>query len=357
MFGITFVVLAVLRLALPSLLFHYVDGRLSALDGYRASITDLDLNLWRGAYEIEGLSMHKVDGEAEAPFLDVAKVDLSVSWSALLRGRLVGEAVLYRPVQYVVTAPREVGTQTGAEADWWSALQDLFPFVVERIVVRDGSFHFVDRRREPEVDLWIDDVYVDGRNLTNRMDLAGETPSTIELAGRPFGNAELVALLEYAPFATPTRFELDAVARGIQFRQLNDFAVHYFGADAEDGTLQLDLEIAAEDGVAEGYAKLLVEGLQIASFDEIDDPAAALQFVWEALLGLAAEVVENQPHSRLAVRIPLRGELDDLKVGTWTAIGTLLGNAYVAAIEPGLEHSVDTDDARGEAAAGDERDP
>src|SRR5690606_1587008 len=153
-------VLVGVRLALPFALERYVDHVLDRVPDYAASIEGLEVNLWRGAYEIEGLDVLKVDGGVEAPLFEAARVDLAVDWRNLLRGRVVGELDLLRPVLNVVTSADEGVAQTGKDRDWGARIEALYPFRIERLVVRDGVLMLRMEQFEPTVDVFVEDVFV-----------------------------------------------------------------------------------------------------------------------------------------------------------------------------------------------------
>jgi len=48
-----------LRLALPWILEDYVNRQLAALEGYWGQVEDVDVALWRGAYQIQGVQIEK----------------------------------------------------------------------------------------------------------------------------------------------------------------------------------------------------------------------------------------------------------------------------------------------------------
>src|ERR1043165_10299181 len=89
--------LIVARFLMPFFVTNYVNKVLNNLDGYRGSIYDVDIHLYRGAYSIDSLKVFKIDGNKEVPFVDIAKTDLSVEWRALFEGAFVGEAIFERP--------------------------------------------------------------------------------------------------------------------------------------------------------------------------------------------------------------------------------------------------------------------
>lgn len=350
LFAIVFAALLLVRALLPIGVRAYVNRVLARAENYQGDIGDLDLNLWRGAYEIEQPRFFKIVGGKPEPLLEMKRLDLSVQWGALLHGRIVAEATLHHPIANFVLAASKVEQQTGEEASWGKRLEELVPFHINRLVVRDGEVRMRAENTDPPVDAYMTDVYVEALNIANvRDEPPGEDgqrealPAEVEAAGRPFGTGEFELRLRFDPLADPLRFDLDASLRDLQVIDLNDFLTAYGSVDAEAGTLSVFAEFAGSEGRTEGYVKTLFDGLQVARFGEIAGPVDALEALWEGLVAVAAEVLENQPHDRLATRIPLRSSGTGASTDLLATIGSLLRNAFLAALGPAIDDSIELD--------------
>jgi hypothetical protein len=334
------------RALLPIVLRAYVNRVLDGTEGYVGRIGDVDIDLWRGAYDVERIELVKPGSDADDPFLRVQRLDVEVEWPALLRGSVVAEATLHHPIVTFVSARSGEDSQTGEESSWAERLDALLPFRLERFVIRDGEVRFVAETTEPPVDLYMTDFYLEALNLSNIRDKETDEVllAQVEAAGRPFGTGEFEARLRLDPLADPARFELDASLARIQLIDLNDFLRAYGSVDAESGTFEMYSEFAASDGYVEGYVKTLFEEVQLLSFREIDGPEDALEAFWEGLLAIGSELFENQPRDRLATRVPLRGRLDDVRTAPLAVLGNLLRNAFVAALRPAIDESIELKD-------------
>lgn len=355
-FLIVFVALVGLRMLLPIGVRAYVDRQLDRIPEYEARIGDLDLNLWRGAYELEDVQLFKEGRPRTEPaFFETARLDLGIHWGALLRGRVVGTAVLHRPALRFVLAEKERRSQTGVEASWRERVDALFPFRIDRFAARDGELSYEALVGDRTVDLYLTDVYLEARNLTNIRDTDRELAAEAEAAGRPFGTGELEAVLVFDPSAEEPRFELDAEVRKVLLTDLNDYLQAYGAVDAEDGVASFYAEILAADGRFDGYVKTFLEGVEVLSFREIEDPGEALEALWEGFVSVAAEVLENQPYDRLATRVPLEGSLDDFGPDMWATVGSLLRNAFIEALRPVLDRSLELERTAATSARGSSR--
>ncbi len=82
-------VILIINFSLEYILLKVVNKKLQELDGYEGHVEDIDLHLWRGAYQIEGIEINKTGGKIPFPFFSADVIDLSVEWSAILKGKIV----------------------------------------------------------------------------------------------------------------------------------------------------------------------------------------------------------------------------------------------------------------------------
>jgi hypothetical protein len=129
------------RVVLPSIIRNYVNDVLDRSPLYDGTVGQIGVHLWRGAYSIEEIRINKTIGDVPVPFFAARRIDFSVQWSALLHGRLVGETMIDQPELNFVDAPVKESTQTGAGGPWLQMMADLFPFEINRAVIRNGSIH------------------------------------------------------------------------------------------------------------------------------------------------------------------------------------------------------------------------
>lgn len=109
----------VIHLALPYVIRDYLNAKLADMGDYRGHIANVDLQWWRGAYQIKGLKIIKTDGEVPVPLLLAPVIDLAVSWRALWNDHsIVAEVLFEQPeLNFVDGGPQEENTQSGAGVD------------------------------------------------------------------------------------------------------------------------------------------------------------------------------------------------------------------------------------------------
>lgn len=371
------VLLAVIaaHLLLPSVILRIVNRELADIPGYHAHIEDLDISLLRGAYTLDDLRFRKVEGDDTLPVFSARHVDFSVEWGALFRGKVVGEITLTAPRLTIFPAPAAPPDDTASFAfsDLQETLRNLFPFTINRFEIKDGALHFKDPARTPPVDIRLDDIDAVARGLTNaqqgadrdasapeqgtrveedKEDSTHDTaaapregarkrdalPATFRLTARAMDHAPLVINLALAPLAESPTFDLDAELTSLDLTTLNSFFRAYAGVDVERGTFSVYTEVAAADGRFAGYVKPLTRDIKVLDLDT--DEGNLISMAWEALVAGAAKLLENPPEVQVGTKIPFRGTFSDPEPEIWSTIAYLLRNAFIRALQPGLENSI-----------------
>ncbi|BES72322.1 DUF748 domain-containing protein [Marinobacter nanhaiticus D15-8W] len=337
------IVVVAARVALPEVLQRYVNQTLDDAEGYSGQVGDIDLALWRGAYVIHDIEINKATGEVFAPLFTANRVDLSLLTSALLRGKLVGEAVFRKPLLNIVVEDEEDSSQqTGEEADWRQVLRDLFPLRLDRIEFHDGEFHFRKPDASPPVDAYLTGIEATLTNLTNSRELSDSLAASLSLQAKAMQQGDLTVSMQMDPYREQAHFNFNGKLTNLEISAIDPLIAAYAPVDIEAGSLDLVMELAAEDGRITGYVKPLLRDIDIFEWrEDVEKQGDNLfQVVWEGLVGAVAELLENQPKDQFATRIPIEGQIDSPDTETLAAIINVLRNAFINAFEAELEGSV-----------------
>jgi Domain of Unknown Function (DUF748) len=331
------VMLVVVRALLPNAVQWYVNRTLDSIPDFEGRIGDVDLHLWRGAYEIEDVSLVKTTGSVPVPLFSSPKVDLSVEWGQLFEGKLVGKIDLEEPQINFVSAPTPEGQQGHVDASWIERVRDLFPLKLDRVTVHRGTVHYRDFHSNPKVDLELKDVEGVATNLTNQPTPGLELPADVRATASLPGGGSFKLDGNLAPLAEKPTFKMATSVEQVALRGLNDLLKAYANVDAEGGTFSAYAELAARDGAFEGYVKPLLKDIQVAKWHKSEGLGRRL---WEGIVQLVAKILENPETERVATKIPLKGRFDKPEPDLWAAIGGLLRNAFIQALRPGLERAI-----------------
>ncbi len=337
--GVVILLLVAIRIALEPIVEKYVNHVLAKNESYTGSIDDVDLHLWRGAYQIQGLLLEKRDGTSTVPFLDIPETDLSVEWKALLHGSVVAEIELRQPKVNFVGGSGE-SNQAGGGTDWRQTVKDLVPLKINRFAIVDGEVHYADPTASPKVDLEVNDLDVEATNLTNSEDLSGTLVANVKARGKPLGLGQFDLTASLDPYADLPTFDLNASMKGVPLVKGNDFLKAYGKLDLEAGTLDAYTELASKDGKFKGYVKPLLHDTKVVSLKKDLKESGPLQTAWETAVGAVKGILANDKTENVATVVPIEGSFKDPKVNAWATIGEALRNAFIQALFGGLEGTI-----------------
>lgn len=333
---VVLVLLIALRLALPTIVKAVINDRLANLEGYYGHVEDVDIALWRGAYELHGMNILNTGGDMPAPLFAAEEIDIAIDWYALFAGRIDAEITLLRPVINFVVANGE--TQAGEDNDWRQVVDDIIPISVNRLEVHQGMVTYVDNTARPRVSVQLTELEVTAGGLSTTIEDTGEElPAYIDAYAMAMNTGHLEAHMRLDPWNERPTFDLDLALERLQATEINDLLSAYAGVDAEAGRLFCYAELSARNGAFEGYVKPMAEGLSIYRPETEDGDV--IDVLGDMLVGLVIEVFENHGTDRFATRVPVSGSFESPGVDAWTAVTEVLYNAFIEAISHGVENA------------------
>ena len=192
------VLLVVIVLAIVASFFideplrRVVVRRMNAqLKGYSADIGKL-------SFHPIGLSLTLYDlkfvqqAHPDPPVFVAPRLDASVQWKALLRGRLVADFALTRPVIYanLKQLRAEASDPTPVkEHGWQEAFEAIYPLKINEFQVTDGRLTYVDEG--PFAPLEVTRINLDAHNIRNIRSKDRTYPSDVHLDAVAFENGRL----------------------------------------------------------------------------------------------------------------------------------------------------------------------
>lgn len=332
------VLLIIFRLILPYIVLNFVNKKLSTIKEYYGHVEDIDIALIRGAYQINDILLVKVDSvthqKDSIPFFKSPQIDLSVQWSAIFKGRIVGEIYMENPVLNFVKGKHKNEDVKADTADFQDVLKALMPLTINHFQINNGQIHFIDKYSSPSIDVPMKNIQVTADNLSNANDSNKVLPSTIkataDLYEGKFNMNVKLNVLEKKP-----TFDLNAGIENINMVYLNNFFKAYGKFEVEKGNLGLYTEFAAKDGAFKGYVKPIIKDLKVAKEGTFG------QIVWENIISGAALILNNYKRDQVATKVPIEGRFDDPETGLWTAISYVLKNAFVLGLQPSVDNDID----------------
>lgn len=341
--GAFILLLVGLYLALPYIILQYANKVLGEMEGYTGKIDDIDLHLYRGAYEIEGIVIKKKEGNIPKPFLDIKHIDLAIEWPALLKGKIVGEVVLKDAIVNFVGGSTEENNQTGVENDWTEPIKKLMPLKINRFEINNGKVTYNDFTSTPKVNLYLNNLQLVATNLTNVSKTSTRLPSSLKVTASSIGKGNLEVDAKLNILKQIPDFDSNISFTSVSLPSLNEFTKAYGKFDFEKGSLSLFSEIALAEGKLDGYIKPILTKVKIADLQDKDE--GLFKKVWEGLLEFTEEVFQNQKKDQFATKAPIKGNIENVKTGVFTAILNILKNAFIEAFSTSVDREITFDDA------------
>lgn len=336
-FLIVLAVLIALRLAMEPVAEYYANKSLSNMESYTGKIRDIDIHLFRGAYQVKGITVQKVDSsksDNKIPFVQIDTLDLSVQWDALFEGRVVGKVIIYRPDVNFISEKEGEQEQTGEETDWHKKLKELMPITINHFEIKDGNIRFLDPSVQPKVDISLKQLNLVAKNISNVSDSARDMPSSLSASATSTGGGELDLEMKMDFLQQIPEFDANLEFMSVDLTKFNDFIKAYGNFDVKQGTFSLITEMKVNDGQISGYIKPFFENLNILSLEqENKQDEGFFRKVWEGIVGLTTEIFENQPKERVATTVPIEGTLESPNPDVSLTIFNVFKNAFVEAIE------------------------
>jgi hypothetical protein len=299
--------------------------------------------LIRGAYVVTDLKMFKINGNDKVPFVDIPVTDLSVEWSALFKGSIVGEIIFEYPKLNFIGGDgkgekKESENQSGTNVDWTEPIKKLMPLQINRMEIVQGSVFFYDFTTAPKVTLHLDSLQMLATNLHNAEKDDDVLPSTVTATATSVGGGKLDLEMDINVLKKIPDLDMDLKFEKINMPALNDFFVAYSKVDVEEGSFSLYSEMTIDNGNINGYVKPIARNIKLVNWEE--DKQNLLNLAWQAIVAVLVEVFENQKKDQFATKVPLEGNLNDIDAEVWPAVWNIFKNAFVKAFEMNTENAI-----------------
>jgi hypothetical protein len=124
----------------------------------------------------------------------------------------------------------------------------------------------------------------------------------------------------------------------VNMPSMNDFFKAYAKVDVEKGSFNVYSEITIDSGIVAGYVKPIAVGIKLVDWE--NDKDKPLNLLWQSFVGLVKDVFKNQKENQFATKVPIEGNLNKVKTGTWPTVWNIFRNAFVKAFDRNTDNSV-----------------
>jgi hypothetical protein len=323
----------------PKIATHYVNHALSHVEGYHATVGSVAFpHILRGAVVVNNVNIEKKNGKVSLPFVSIARTEFTLQWSQLFRGHVVGVLDVESPRINFVQGPTEAQSQLKVQKEWQDVATEMLPVRLNEFTARNAQVHFVSTKTKPKVDIFLKDVQVKGKNLSNSKEKADDLFSTVEVKGKALGNGTFEVHARANPLTKPLpAFRMKMQLRDVDLVALNDFFQAYGKFDVKEGKFDFFFEIDSTPTTYKGYAKPMLSHIDVFDWEKDTKRKNFIQVAWQAMVGTVSSVFKNQPKDRIATETPFSGTWKKTDVGIFETVLNLLENAFVKALLPGFE--------------------
>ncbi len=334
--GLVLVIGLAVHFYLDVYLLKYVNRTLNNIDGYEGSVESISVHLYRGAYEIHDLKIYKKNGHIPTPFVDIAQVDLSLQWSALLHGRIVSNIDLDQPMLNFAVG-KSGAKQTGKEVDWNKPIRDLMPIDINHVTFKNGKLSYQDFSTSPQVNVYIHHMHGEVTNLRNVVDKTKALPSTLDVEGDSIGHGSLVLKGNMNALKPVPDMDLEAKLENADLTAFNDYADAYGAINIKRGRISVYSEFVIKNGHVTGYVKPIATDVSLI---DLRKPTNPVKLAWESVVAIIVEIFTNHEKDQFATKVPLEGNLGNISTDTWSAVAGIIENAFVSAFKKGIDGSL-----------------
>ena len=158
-----------------------------SLKGYHTTLANAHVNILDGTLSLSDLTIIQ-DVHPSPPVGHIPFLSISIEWPALIHWRVVADCLIDRPDLHINLT--QLDTEASSKLSlrqhgWQNAIQNIYPFKIDVLQVRDGKLTYIDA--DPNRPLRLDRVNIISRNIRNIKQPSRPYPSTIAANAVVFG--------------------------------------------------------------------------------------------------------------------------------------------------------------------------
>jgi hypothetical protein len=326
-------------LFLPYWLENHLQEHSSAIEGYEVRYEDFSISLLTGSFTLHEVTLSKPGTNLPFPFFSSEAITVSLYWKGLLKGYVVSDISLSKPVVHFINGPDQASSQTGITGRWSDVMDQVAMVPINAINIRDGQIQYHDFHATPRVLLHMTDISLSATNLHNVNGEEKILSGIAEGSGKVM-DADIRISVELNAFYKSPMFTLQAELTDLNLSDVRDFLKAYRKVEVQQGIFSLYTQASTRNNKVVGYVKPLIEDVTIASIHGRDEEINLIrpssrngaESIWVVTGGTSGNFNE----------IAFEGFLNDKAYNLWGAIGTTLHNAFLEALVTTLENTVNS---------------
>jgi hypothetical protein len=206
---------------------------------------------------------------------------------------------------------------------------------VDQLKLNDATVAFLNDNSDHRYNLYLSSFNAHLTSLSNHSE---ENVATIKAHARFMGSGETALTGTFHPQKQGADFDLNLGVERADLTSLNDLLRADGRFDVQSGNVSIYSQASVKHGTITGYIKTLFSNVVVYNHEK-DKGKSVLHQAYELTIGGAAKLLKNHSTQQTATEISLNGKLDSPTISTWEALGKLVSNAFINAIEPGFDHA------------------
>jgi hypothetical protein len=343
--GLTLIVLLLLaRAVAPGIILKNLNQYLGSFSPlYELHIQELHLNFYRMAYHFDDIEGHLKKNASDldpVKFLSLKRLDISLAWRELLRGKVVTDVQALNADLKVTTASIDAlsGKRDQVKKDAKDVKDAVIPFDLESLRINDSTFVFSDvSGLPPEEDFRLTHVEIVANNLTPANP---EGLAIFTALGDIQDTAKIKAVGELRPKHTPVEWSVNVELKEFALTKLNPISRRMVPLTFKQGTLSLYSAIQSTDGKLLGYVKPFLK--DVVFVGDKGDFKNVGQFFIEIASTLGNWLLKNSKNHSIATKIAFKTGADGkTEVDTAKAIKVAVDNGFGKALPQKIDETLE----------------
>ncbi|MBN8555394.1 MAG: YihY/virulence factor BrkB family protein [Deltaproteobacteria bacterium] len=337
---IFFVILGILclRFLAPEIIRYEINKDLQKSKSWKGYINDLRLGVFAGVVEIREAEFTEKEINV---YVKRSQVDLS--WWSLLKRELRFDILLADISVLVRTERQAPSTKTPSEKPTWREIKEeiktAWPVYIDRLEVKNFNLELKDQEENAFPPFRLEGVRLIAENIWNDLEKQ-EGASNIHFEGVTSGDGKLEGQMRMSAFSPSPNFKGQLKIKSLDLRAFNSFFREKANFDLQSGKLDIVSEFASRDWVLDGYFKPMISDLKFLDLSKKSEKKSFWRMVWEGMLQMFAAILKNKNTEEVASKIRFSGRLDNPSTRPWSAVTSILRNAFVESLGAGFDRDL-----------------
>ena len=319
---------------------RFLLTKLNESPGREGKCSEIELHFLEGLVVLRGVQFARLSGGQRVVEIRCAEISINVDWRSLLHGTFVGRVELREPYLEINAdhAGEHEGERPGKSPnDALLALcretQRFMPFRLRSVEVLNGRIDYLRRSPAPPFKLTMEQISLFASNLTNIKGSTAAETAQVYVTGKTTGDGEFRLQFTLPSLSDTLTFKLRVELKKVNLVALNDVLRAYAKFDVHRGTCSILAEFTVGQGRYRGIVQPHFRNLDVFAWEK-EHGKSLFQIIRQVAIGFLAGLFKNQARDELALNIPISGTFSDGDVDTWSAVGSLLKNAFVRSLFP-----------------------